>query len=456
MSFKSAMHNIFVSSLFHSLLHLFHPLPVLTIILLTFSFFSFCSAVPAGISTPGKKWVGTWTTAPQLVEPGNNPPSPGLSNNTLRQIVHVSLGGDSLRMRFSNEFSTSPVTLHEVHMAVSKGGGTIDSTTDNVLHFKAQTEITIEPGTAITSDPFQFALQPLTDVAITIYFGATSLDVTGHPGSRTTSYLLTGNEISKAEFSNAVQTDHWYIINGLDVLAPESAAAIVVLGNSITDGKGSGTNKQNRWPDELARRLHENPDTRQLAVLNQGIGGNCVLRACLGPSAISRFQRDVIEQYGIKWLIILEGINDIGQAGEAQGSAIVAQDLIAAYEQMIDSAHARGILVYGATLLPFGDSFYYTADHENARQTVNDWIRNSGRFDAVIDLDKALRDPDNPLKIQPEADTGDHLHPNETGHRMMAEAVDLTLFVVADTSANPINVKSGNRPNTFSLFWKLI
>jgi lysophospholipase L1-like esterase len=332
-------------------------------------------------------------------------------------------------MRFSNEFSTSLVILKEVHFAASKGGSTIDTSTDKVLLFNGKTDVTMEPGEAIKSDPFQFALKPLTNVAITIYFGSTSPSVTGHPGSRTTSYLLSGNSAAKTDFAGAVTTDHWYVINTIDVLASDSAAAVVILGNSITDGRGSGTNKQNRWPDELARRLQENPDTRQVAVLNQGIGGNCVLRACLGPSTLSRFKRDVIEQNGVKWLIIFEGINDIGQANGAQSSAKVAQDLIAAFGQMIDSAHAKGILVYGATLLPFGGSSYDSPDHQNAWQTVNEWIRNSGRFDSVIDLDKALRDPANPLKLLPGADTGDYLHPNETGHRMMAEAVDLTFFL---------------------------
>jgi lysophospholipase L1-like esterase len=395
------------------------------------------------------KWVGTWSTSPQLVETSNNPPSPGLSNNTLRQIVHVSIGGDSLRMRFSNEFSTSPVTLNSVHIAVSKGNGAIDTTTDKALYFTGMTEVTIEPGAAVTSDPFQFELQPLTDVAITIYFGNTSPDVTGHPGSRTTSYLLTGNQVSRADFPRAVRTDHWYVINTIDVLAPDSAYAVAILGNSITDGRGSGTNKQNRWPDELARRLQANPATQQVAVLNEGIGGNCVLGACLGPSAVSRFERDVLNQYGVKWLIILEGINDIGGASGSQGSTKVAQDLIDAFGQMIDSAHARGILVYGATMLPFGGSFYDSQDHQNAWQTVNDWIRNSGRFDAVVDLDAALHDPSNPTKLLPAADTGDHLHPNETGHHMMAEAIDLTLF--SGESGAAVNEKSGNRPNTFSL-----
>jgi len=380
-----------------------------------------------------EKWVGTWSTAPQLVEPGNNPPSPGLSHNTLRQIVHVSIGGDSLRVRFSNEFSTNPVTLNEVHIAVSKGGSTIDIDTDKILNFNGNPDVTMAPGTAVISDPLQFSLEPLSNIVITIYFGETSSDVTGHPGSRTTSYILTGNEVLKEDFSGAVQTDHWYVINTINVKAPDSAYAVAILGNSITDGRGSGTNKQNRWPDELSRRLQENPETQQVAVLNEGIGGNAVLRGGLGPTALSRFQRDVIEQNGVKWLIILEGINDIGGAF---GTG-VAQELIDAYGQMIDIAHTNGIFVYGATLLPFGGSSYYSTNHETARETVNEWIRNSGRFDAVIDLDKALRDPSDTLKLLPIADDGDHLHPSETGHRMMAEAVDLNLFIGGDSLVIP-------------------
>lgn len=387
-----------------------------------------CNSQPVTDADSNKVWVGTWATAPQLVEPHNNPPDPGLSNNTLRQVVCVSLGGDSLRMKFSNEFSTSPVTMKEVHIALSAGGGSIDSSTDKVLKFDGQKEVTMAPGTTVTSDPFGFKIAPRTNLAITIYFGETSPDVTGHPGSRTTSYILTGNHVSDVDFTNSVTTDHWYIINGIDVIADESAAAVAVLGNSITDGRGSGTNKQNRWPDELAKRLLNNPGTQGVAVLNMGIGGNCVLRDCLGPAAIDRFDRDVINQTKVRWLIIFEGINDIGQSGGAEGAAQVAEDLIAAFEMMIDSAHNAGITVYGATLLPFGGSFYDSPDHEKARQTVNEWIRNSGRFDAVIDLDTALRDPENPTQLLPAADTGDHLHPNETGHRMIAEAVDLSLF----------------------------
>lgn len=375
-----------------------------------------------------KIWVGTWSTAPQLVEPRNMPPAPGLSNNTLRQVVRVSLGGDSLQVRFSNEFSTSPVTIKAVQIAVSQGGSSIDTSTIKGLKFNGKPEVTMNPGTAIISDPFLYNLEPRMDLAITIYFGETSPDVTGHPGSRTTSYLLSGSNISAIDFKEAAKAERWYIISGIDVKAPESATAVVVLGNSITDGRGSGINKQDRWPDILAERLLANPGTQQVAVLNQGIGGNCVLRSCLGPSGLDRFDRDVIKQHGIHWLIILEGINDIGQTHDSTEASKVAGDLISAYKLMIEKAHAEGILVYGATLTPIGNSFYYTDYHENARNIVNKWIRNSGSFNAVIDFDKVLRNPEDSLSILPSAHSGDFLHPNESGYKMMGEAIELKLF----------------------------
>lgn len=372
-------------------------------------------------------WVATWSTSVQLTEPRNLPPEPGLEGNTLRQVVHVSLGGDRLRVHFSNAFGTSPVTLTTAHLATSLGDGAIDPATDRALAFDGRPSVTIPAGGGATSDSFSFGLQPLSDVAITVRFGAISPDtVTGHPGSRTTSYLVEGDAVSDPAMAGASRTDHWYIIAGIDI-ATDSASAVVALGNSITDGRGSGTNKQNRWPDELARRLKSDDRTNRVAVLNAGIGGNCVLRACLGPSALARFERDVLQQPGVRWLIVLEGVNDIGTAA-ADSSAAVARGLIAAYQQMIDAAHARDILVYGATILPFGGSFYDSPEHEAARSTVNEWIRTSGAFDAVIDLDAALRDTTDPIRLLPAADTGDHLHPNEVGYRMMAEAVDLALF----------------------------
>uniref|UniRef100_UPI001FCE2EF2 SGNH hydrolase n=1 Tax=Prolixibacter bellariivorans TaxID=314319 RepID=UPI001FCE2EF2 len=380
-------------------------------------------------TTASKSWVGTWATAPQLVEPRNMPPAPGLTNSTLRQVVCVSIGGKQLQFRFSNRFSKSPVTMKTVHIAVSKGGSEIEPSTSKELTFNGQPDVTMEPGKAVISDPISFNLKPRMLVAITISFGETSPDVTGHPGSRTTSYLLAGDQSSPdADFSQAVKTDHWYVINGIDLMAQKRAAAIAILGNSITDGRGSGTNKQDRWPDELALRLLKNKRTRDIGVLNMGIGGNCVLHGGLGPTALSRFNRDILKQHGVRWLIIFEGVNDIGGTPDKEAADKVAQGLIAAYDKMIDEAHAKGIKVYGGTITPIKKSFYYKDYRETARQTVNKWIRTSGHFDAVIDFDKAMRNPKDTLTLRPEAQSGDYLHPNELGYRIMAGAIDLSLF----------------------------
>lgn len=372
-------------------------------------------------------WVGTWGTSPQLVEPNNMPPAPGLNDNTLRQIVRVSIGGDTIRIRFSNEFSKSPVTLKAVQIAVSKGGSVIDPATARELKFGKKSEVTMAPGGIATSDPLLFHLEPRMDVAITINFGQTSPDVTGHPGSRTTSYLLAGNAIASVDFAGAVLTDHWYVINTIDVKSAKSAA-VVTLGNSITDGRGSGTNKQNRWPDILSECLLKNPQTRNVGVLNKGIGGNCVLKPCLGPAAVDRFDRDVLQQSGVRWLIILEAINDIGNSRDSIAAMQVASDLIAAYEQMISKAHAHGIKVYGATILPFAKSFYDKSYRQIARTIVNEWIRTSGKFDGVVDFDKVMRNPEDPTTLLPSLHTGDFLHPNEEGYKIMGQAIDLNLF----------------------------
>lgn len=380
------------------------------------------------INSQGQKWVGTWSTAPQLVEPNNMPPEPGLTNSTLRQVIRVSIGGDSLRVRFSNEFSTGPVTMHGVSIALSKEVGIIDKSTSRMLTFNGKEEVIIPPRGKITSDPVRFSIKPRTDIAITIYFGQTSSDVTGHPGSRTTSFLSAGNHLTDEDLTSSAKTDRWYVINGIDVKAPSDAAAVAVIGNSITDGRGSGTNRQNRWPDVLAERLLNNPFTKNIAVLNMGIGGNCVLRPCLGPSALDRFERDILKQSGVRWLIILEGINDIGQARDTLAAASVADGLIEAYKIMAEKAHSAGIKVYGATILPVKGSFYYSGYREAARKRVNDWIRNNSYFDAVIDFDMIMRNPEDPESMLQELHTGDFLHPDEAGYRIMGESIDLNLF----------------------------
>ena len=372
-------------------------------------------------------WVGTWATALQLTEPHNMPPEPGLSGNTIRQIVRVSVGGDSLRVSYSNEYGNGPLTINAASIARSVSGGSIDPDTQAGVTFGGEAGVTLAPGDDVVSDVIPFELRPLDTIALTLSFGEVPSDLTGHPGSRTTSYIETGDAIDVEDLSDAVLTDHWYVIGGIDVFPTEPAAAVVTLGNSITDGRGSGTNKQNRWPDVLAGRLQSNPETSNVGVLNMGTGGNCVLRPCLGPAAVDRFERDVIDRDGARWLIILHGVNDIGQAS-AENADSVAQSLIDAYSWMVDEASAAGIRTYGATILPFGDSFYDMPERETVRQTVNEWIRTSGRFDAVIDLDEALRDPENPSRLRAEADTGDHLHPNEQGHQLIGESIDLSLF----------------------------
>jgi len=218
------------------------------------------------------------------------------------------------------------------------------------------------------------------------------------------------------------------MITGIDVEAPKSAGAVAVFGDSITDGRGSGTNKQDRWPDILAMRLQQNRSTKQIGVLNMGIGGNCVLKGGLGPTGLNRFDRDVLKQNGVHWLIILEGVNDLGGTRDSTAASQVAKGLITAFDKMITEAHANGIKVYGATITPINKSFYYKDYREAARKVVNEWIRTSGHFDAVIDMDKAVRNPADISTLLPEAQSGDYLHPNELGYKMFGEAVDLSLF----------------------------
>lgn len=372
------------------------------------------------------QWVGTWASAPQLTEPKNMPPAPGLTSNTLRQVVHVSIAGKKLRVKFSNAFGTGPVEISTARIALSAGGGAINKSTDKPLTFSGNNSVTIPAGKMVSSDTLDFDLAPRADVAITIHFGETSSDVTGHPGSRETSYLQSGDAADAADLPVAAQTQHWYVLTGIDVQGDGSGAAVVTLGDSITDGRGSTTDGNNRWPDDLAARLQADSKLKNIAVLNQGIGGNCVVHGGLGPTALSRFQRDVLDQSSVRWLIVLEGVNDIG--GSRGTNSPVAQELIAAFQKMIKQAHAANLRAYGATILPFGGSFYDSPAHEAARETVNNWIRTGGEFDAVIDFDAATRDPDKPTHLLPSADSGDHLHPSVKGYETMAQSIDLKLF----------------------------
>lgn len=370
-------------------------------------------------------WVTTWGCGPQLTEPSNLPPAP-LANSTLRQFVHVTLGGQHLRVRLSNAYGTNSVTINSAHVAMAGtlGTGIIDPTTDKALTFRGAPSVNIPPGEVILSDPFDYNLPALTNLAISIYYGNISATtINGHPGSRTTSFIVASNAVSAANLSGAPNTAHWYTITGVDVLSGISNKTVVTLGDSITDGRGSDTDGNDRWPDDLAARLATNTSTSGVAVDNMGIGGNGIF-AGLGPAAVNRFTRDVVNQSGVRWMIVFEGVNDIG--GDATGT--IATNLIAAYTTFANEAHARGLLAYGATITPFGGNAYFTPTHEAERQAVNAWFRTNTVYDALIDFDKVVRDPNTLTNILAAYNSGDGLHLNPLGYQVMASNVDLTLF----------------------------
>jgi lysophospholipase L1-like esterase len=381
------------------------------------------TSTASGAAT-AQQWVDTWAAGRQLVETANLPPAPGLSGNTLRQIVHVSVGSTALKVQLSNEFGNTPVTMDAVHIAVSTGGNAIDTTTDTAVRFSGATSVTIAAGQLVFSDAFSFKLAPLSNVAITIHFASQSGNVTGHPGSRETSFIQSGNAVSAASFASPVSVEHWYYIMNVNSFINTPGGSLMAFGDSITDGRGSTTNGNNRWPDDLARRLQANGTTVNIGMANEGIGGNAVVSGGLGPTGLSRFVHDVVNQRSPRWVIVLNGVNDIG----ASTSSAVATNLINAYQTMISQAHSAGIKAYGVPILPFGGSTYDTAAHQSARQTVNNWIRTSGKWDAVIDLDAVVRDPSNTSRLLPSFDSGDHLHLTPSGYQAMANAISLSLF----------------------------
>lgn len=347
-----------------------------------------------------------------------------LSYSSLREVVRVSVGGRTLRLRLSNEYSAEPVEIRSVYIATAGDSCQIDHRSARYLSFGKRRSVTLQAGEAIESDAVKFQLRPLQRLTVTINYGKTPKEATAHLGSRTTSYILKGESTAKSDFTRAQRVEHWYNIAAIDVMTDgkaigeetgsECPGAIAVLGNSITDGRGSTTNLQNRWTDILATSLHEAGS--RLSVLNLGIGGNSVVRGGLATPGIQRYDRDILQQEGVTTVVIFEGVNDIG--GANGNSEQVARELTEAYRQLIDKAHAKGLKVYGGTITPFGGHSYYSFFHEAARQTVNEWIRHSGAFDGVIDFDALLRDPAHPDRLKAEYQS-DWLHPNPAGYEQM-------------------------------------
>ncbi|WP_406151957.1 SGNH/GDSL hydrolase family protein [Streptomyces sp. NBC_01012] len=402
---------------------------------------------PGSSPAPGERnarWVSTWTSMPQLTEPDNMPPAPFteddsvLTDATLRQTVHVSAGGEHIRLRFSNAFGDVVLPITKVSVAPpldgKAGSSAVEAGSTRPVTFQGRSSVSVPAGAQAVSDPLDFTLAPGSDLTATVYLanGQASTSITSHPGSRTTSYLRSGDHVGDADLPGATPTDHWYFLSGVEVWSRSTTSAAVVLGDSLTDGRGSTTNMNDRWPDLLQKRLRAGAATSKAAVVNQAAGGNRLLNDGLGPNVLARLDRDVLAQSGVDWLLVFEGINDIGTA-EATPAAQkqVAADVIAAYEQIVTRAHTQGIRVYGATLTPMGGNTDYDdpdGHREQARQTVNTWIRTSGRFDSVIDFDRAVRDPRESRQLQEALDTGDHLHLTPAGYGTMADAVPTRLF----------------------------
>ncbi len=382
-------------------------------------------SMSGGASSQAQHWVGTWSASPYY-DSGNQPPS-SLSNSVLRQVVHVSLGGSQIRVQFSNLSGNGPVTINAAHVALCKStsaaDSTIDTGSDKALAFSGNASVTVAQGKEVWSDSVDFQVPALSNVTITTAFGSVPSNVVGHSGSRTTSYLQTGSSnVNAASMTSAQTTEHWYYIAGIDVMADASSKAAAAIGDSITDGRGTDTNKNNRRTDVLAARLQASPSTSNVAILNQGIGATNLVGSS-GTAAQARFNRDVLGQSGVRYAIVYDGVNDIG--GGASFSSMKA-----AYDDLISRAHAKGLLIYGGTILPFGGNSYYSAAHESVRQQVNTYIK-SGAFDGYIDFDAALTDNGNPPKLQTtyaQWAQADGLHPGPAGYQKMGSSVELGLF----------------------------
>lgn len=463
--------------------------------------FSFACSIAAQNATKHKapsarhevqRWVASWGASQQIPEPRNTLPVDDLTNATMRQIIHLSLGGKELRVRLSNAFGLAPLHLSAVHIAkpVSPASSSIVPGSDRPLTFSGAPDVTIPAGAEYFSDPISYPMPPLSDLAITFYEEQPPEQETSHPGSRATTYYTHGNLVSAEELPGAKTIEHWYTIAGLDVAAAHSAFVVVTLGDSITDGHAATTNGNDRWPDVLARRLQNSTRTRNVAVVNVGTGGNRLLADGLGPNALARFDRDVLARAGVRYLIVLEGVNDLGtlhglvptgsepslpaethttaketskmpdaareNASSANGngdsgrpSAGIQQhppvrhfpeatpeqhdelvkSILAAYAQIVARAHAAGIRVIGTTITPFGGSGYGRANANEAdREKINEWILAPGHFDAVVDFARVVGDPDNPTKMAIQFDSGDHLHPSPAGYSAMGESIPLSLF----------------------------
>lgn len=401
---------------------------------------------------PPAHWVATWAASPQsgkFVLPrfmtraatnanGNSAPPPvfpgppTIHNQTVRMIVHTSIAGHEVRLRLSNAFGTTALHVGAAHLALRDKDSTIVMGSDRPLTFSGQTTFTIPPAADVLSDPVNLDVPALGDLVISLFIPDEATSPTVHlTGLHTTYISQPGDFTGAASIADAKTVQMWYWISAVDVEAPAKTGLIVAFGDSITDGATSTPDTNRSWPSQLADRLAANKSTANLAIVNEGISGNRLLNDGAGISALARLDRDVLSQPGVKWLIVLEGINDIGIGnfpGVEPPDVVTADDLIGAQKQIIERAHVHGIKVIGATLTPYVGAAYATPKGEEMREAVNNWIRTSHAFDAVVDFDAAVQDPANPKQIRPAFNIRDHLHPNDDGYKAMAAAVDLSIF----------------------------
>jgi len=400
-------------------------------------------------------WVATWAASPQsphivfprLPQPPNAPggsapaqaarppifpPPPTFDNQTVRMVVRTSIGGHELRVQLSNAFSSAALRIGAAHIALRDKGAAIVAGSDRALTFSGNASATIPAGAEILSDPVDLDVPPLTDLAVSVYIPGHVDDPTYHLTGLHTTYISGRGDFTAAPSIEPTSTNEsWFWLSGVDVLAPANTGLIVAFGDSITDGATSTPNTDSSWPSQLAARLVANKSTANWAIVNEGISGNRLLNGGMGIAALARYDRDVLDQPGVKWVIVMLGINDIGLGslpGTPPEDTITAQDLIAGQKQLIDRAHLRGIRVIGATLTPYIGAAYASQQGETQREALNDWIRTSGAYDAVFDFDKVVADPQNPKQILASFNISDHLHPNDAGYKAMADSVDLSIF----------------------------
>jgi lysophospholipase L1-like esterase len=409
------------------------------------------TAAQAQDTAAAEHWVATWGTAqplavetrPPWVAPpprtANEPPPPSpippfpqsFADQTVRMVVRASVGGRRVRLTLSNALGLGAVRVGAVHVALRERDSAIVAGSDRRVTFSGRQAVTLHPGALVVSDAVELSVPALAELAISVYLPTETGDVTTHELGLNTSFVVPGNAVSAAALPQAMTNSSYFWLAGVEVLAAAGAGTIVAFGDSITDGFSTTPNAHRAWPALLAARLQSDRTTARWGIVNAGISGNRVRREVVGASALARFDRDVLGRAGVRWMLLFEGINDItfsALPGVPASQSTTAEELIEALAQLVDRAHARDIRVLGATLMPMGGLWLHNAETEGMRQTVNRWIRTSGKFDAVVDFDAVTRDPQQPERLRPDFDSGDHIHPNDAGNAAMASAIDASIF----------------------------